>query len=235
MLFQGLFKGRVCLCMTLAQRCAGTNTRAESRDYYQVLGVERTATLTEIKNAFFMQSKKLHPDSDPSNPLLHSQFVRLSEAYKVLSSDSSRMQYDKLLEALKREHWVPGTVSSFYSERGPSSRSTSDDNAYYWSQFSGQTEVPNDQRKTRNSRLVLYCILLMTGSMIVHYLGFSVLRKVQKEYVEEQQQRLMKIYNEAKMAARNNDVKKKQEIFLQKQAEFLKRYHGENQANETKK
>ena len=37
---------------------------------------------------------QLHPDSDPSNPALHSQFVELNEAYRVLSKDMSRKEYD---------------------------------------------------------------------------------------------------------------------------------------------
>lgn len=37
---------------------------------------------------------QLHPDSNPSNPALHSQFVELNEAYRVLSKDPSRKEYD---------------------------------------------------------------------------------------------------------------------------------------------
>lgn len=37
---------------------------------------------------------QVHPDSDPDNPALHSQFVELSEAYRVLSKDPSRREYD---------------------------------------------------------------------------------------------------------------------------------------------
>lgn len=47
---------------------------------------------TFIKTAFlFIQ---LHPDSDPSNPRLHSQFVKLNEAYRVLSKEGTRKEYD---------------------------------------------------------------------------------------------------------------------------------------------
>lgn len=37
---------------------------------------------------------QLHPDSDPSNPSLHGQFVKLNEAYRVLSKDGTRKEYD---------------------------------------------------------------------------------------------------------------------------------------------
>ncbi|XP_053305684.1 dnaJ homolog subfamily C member 4 isoform X2 [Spea bombifrons] len=205
----------------------------DSKDYYDVLGVGRKATVTEIKKAFFIQSKKLHPDSDPSNPLLHSQFVHLNEAYKVLSKDSSRRQYDQLLEAIRREQWVTGTKSSFYRENEQPSRYASENNAQYWSQFAAKS-APVQQRKNRNRRLVWYCILLMTGSMIVHYVGFSILQKIHKELVEEQQQHLLKIYNETKMAARANGIRKQQEILLQKHAEFIEKYRGRNRTDGSK-
>lgn len=47
--------------------------------------------LITVTDPFIMQ---LHPDSDPSNPTLHSQFVELNEAYRVLSKDMSRKEYD---------------------------------------------------------------------------------------------------------------------------------------------
>lgn len=43
-------------------------------------------------------SMQLHPDRDPANPALHSQFVELNEAYRVLSKDPSRKEYDVKLK-----------------------------------------------------------------------------------------------------------------------------------------
>ncbi|KAG7276931.1 hypothetical protein CRUP_010251, partial [Coryphaenoides rupestris] len=63
-------------------------------NYYELLGVKPGAPLSEIKDAFFNKSKKLHPDCDTSNPALHSQFVELNQAYQVLSRKSSRKEYD---------------------------------------------------------------------------------------------------------------------------------------------
>ncbi|CAH2325151.1 dnaJ homolog subfamily C member 4 [Pelobates cultripes] len=235
MLCRCLIKRQVLLGTTWTQCCVRAYSRPDLQDHYQILGVEKKATDKEIKNAFFIQSKKLHPDSNPSNPLLHAEFVRLNEAYKVLSRDSSRRQYDKFLDALKREHWVPGRDNSTFQNRGSSYRPASEDNAFYWTQFSQGTGASTHQRKRRNSRLVWFCILLMTGSMIAHYVGFSILRKVHKEFVDEQQKRLLKIYNETKMAARANGIKKQHEIFLQKQAAFMEKYRQRNQGDETKK
>ncbi|MEE6519568.1 hypothetical protein FKM82_017230, partial [Ascaphus truei] len=82
----------------------------------------RGAALHDRGSTHSGDQRTFHPDSDLSNPLLHSQFVRLSEAYRVLSRERSRRDYDRLLEALQREGWAPGSHSSYYKEREPSPR-----------------------------------------------------------------------------------------------------------------
>ncbi|XP_026580544.1 dnaJ homolog subfamily C member 4-like [Pseudonaja textilis] len=62
--------------------------------HYDVLGIKQDATSKEIKQAFFRKSKQLHPDSNPTNPELHGQFVKLNEAYNILSKEKSRRDYD---------------------------------------------------------------------------------------------------------------------------------------------
>ncbi|XP_053576030.1 dnaJ homolog subfamily C member 4 isoform X1 [Bombina bombina] len=223
------------LCSAIGQCGSRTYTRSASLDYYQLLGVRRNASLEEIKNAFFAQSKKLHPDRDPSNPLLHSQFVQLNEAYKVLSKENSRRQYDQLLWALQRDNWVPGGHSTYHRNWESNSRSASEDKSRYWSQFTVRQEAPSGNWKGRNKRLVWYCVLIMTGSMIMHYVGFRTLRDIHQGFMEEQNQRILKIYNEAKERARENGFRKQQEILRQKHAEFTAKYRGGNEGNETKR
>ncbi|XP_034869013.1 dnaJ homolog subfamily C member 4 isoform X5 [Mirounga angustirostris] len=73
---------------------AATGQRSGPRNYYELLGVHPGASTEEVKRAFFSKSKELHPDRDPGNPALHSRFVELSEAYRVLSREHSRRNYD---------------------------------------------------------------------------------------------------------------------------------------------
>ena len=58
---------------------------ADKRDYYEVLGVSRDASESEIKSAYRKLAKKYHPDSNPDNAEAESKFKEASEAYSVLS------------------------------------------------------------------------------------------------------------------------------------------------------
>ncbi|UCE73728.1 MAG: molecular chaperone DnaJ [Methanomassiliicoccales archaeon] len=65
------------------------------RDYYEVLGVEKTASKDEIKKVYRKLAKKYHPDMNKDNPKeAEEKFKEISEAYGVLSDDTKRRQYD---------------------------------------------------------------------------------------------------------------------------------------------
>ncbi|XP_052047072.1 dnaJ homolog subfamily C member 4 isoform X4 [Apodemus sylvaticus] len=78
---------------------AATGQRSVPANYYELLGVHPRASAEEVKRAFFTKSKELHPDRDPGNPALHSRFVELNEAYRVLSREESRRNYDQQLHS----------------------------------------------------------------------------------------------------------------------------------------
>jgi molecular chaperone DnaJ len=68
---------------------------AEKRDYYEVLGVSKTASEDEIKKAFRTTAKKYHPDMHPDDPECEAKFKEAQEAYAVLSDPEKRRQYDQ--------------------------------------------------------------------------------------------------------------------------------------------
>ncbi|XP_039670048.1 dnaJ homolog subfamily A member 3, mitochondrial-like isoform X1 [Perca fluviatilis] len=67
---------------------------ANKTDFYEVLGVSRTATQKDIKKAYYQLAKKYHPDTNPDEPEAKEKFAKLAEAYEVLSDEVKRKQYD---------------------------------------------------------------------------------------------------------------------------------------------
>ena len=69
---------------------------AESkRDYYEVLGVPKTADDEALKKAYRALAKKYHPDANPGDKEAEAKFKEASEAYSVLSDSQKRQQYDQ--------------------------------------------------------------------------------------------------------------------------------------------
>ena len=68
---------------------------AEKRDYYEVLGVSKTASDSEIKSAYRKLAKKYQPDRNPGEKEAEAKFKEASEAYAILSDADKRRQYDQ--------------------------------------------------------------------------------------------------------------------------------------------
>ncbi len=78
-------------------------------DYYEVLGVQRDASETEVKRAFRKLARELHPDVNAHDPQAEEKFKQAAEAYEVLSDPERRQVYDRYgSEGLRSGGFPPG-------------------------------------------------------------------------------------------------------------------------------
>ncbi|MFQ5702071.1 MAG: DnaJ domain-containing protein, partial [Acidobacteriota bacterium] len=90
---------------------------AEKNDYYQTLGVARSAQLDEIKRAYRKAALKYHPDRNPGDTEAEARFKEAAEAYSVLADPEKRALYDQYgHEGLSRSGGVGGFDPGIFSD-----------------------------------------------------------------------------------------------------------------------
>ncbi|MCX6350698.1 MAG: molecular chaperone DnaJ [Bacteroidetes bacterium] len=68
---------------------------SKKRDYYEILGVSKSATADELKKAYRKMAIKFHPDKNPGDKASEEKFKEAAEAYEVLTDDDKRARYDR--------------------------------------------------------------------------------------------------------------------------------------------
>lgn len=134
------------------------------KTYYEILGVDKECSQKEIRNAFVQMSKKFHPDTATKvSATSNEDFIKVTEAYQVLSKTHSRANYDLSLKGIDRMHYVsrdtlhePWKIDpTKYAERGPN-----------YSPYYGVKGVA----KLSNLKIVLACLMFcIFGAMIQSY------------------------------------------------------------------
>lgn len=85
----------------------------EYKDYYRILGVERSADAKEIKRAYRRLAVQFHPDKNPGNNEAESRFKEINEAYEVLGDPQKRAKYDQLGATYQRWQSMGGAPGGF--------------------------------------------------------------------------------------------------------------------------
>lgn len=77
-------------------------------DYYELLGISKSATADEVKKAYRKKAIQYHPDKNPGDTESEKKFKEISEAYEVLSDDKKRQMYDRYGKDALRGAGMPG-------------------------------------------------------------------------------------------------------------------------------
>lgn len=85
----------------------------EYKDYYNILGVGRSAGEKEIKRAYRKLARQYHPDKNPDDKASEERFKEINEAYEVLGSPENRAKYDQLGRSYHRYQHMGGAPSGF--------------------------------------------------------------------------------------------------------------------------
>ncbi len=91
---------------------------AAKRDFYEVLGVSKTASDAEIKKAYRKLAKKYHPDSNPNDSVAAERFKEINEAYDVLSDPEKKKLYDQFGAAAFEAGFDPKAAAGGYGSFG---------------------------------------------------------------------------------------------------------------------
>ncbi|MDR0287607.1 MAG: DnaJ domain-containing protein, partial [Clostridiales bacterium] len=68
---------------------------ADKRDFYEVLGISKSASTDEIKKAYRKLAKQYHPDMNPGDKSAEAKFKEVNEAYEILSDPDKKAKYDQ--------------------------------------------------------------------------------------------------------------------------------------------
>lgn len=133
-----------------------TEGQAED-DYYEILGIERSASSYEIKKAYRRKALKEHPDTNRDDPEATERFQRVNKAYEVLSDEDKRKAYDRCgVKCVEREGSMDHTdpFASFFGDFGFS--------------FGGEERGPRDTPKGGTITMDLFVTLeeLYSGNFI---------------------------------------------------------------------
>lgn len=87
------------------------------KDYYEVLGIKKEATASEIKKAYRNLAKEFHPDKNPDNKAAEELFKEIQEAYEILSDGEKRSNYDQFGHNTGRQQQQANPFAGFRAQR----------------------------------------------------------------------------------------------------------------------
>src|SRR5208337_1977351 len=105
------------------------------KDYYEILGVKKSASAEEIRKAFRKLARKYHPDVNPGDKKAEEKFKELSEANDVLSDEKKRKVYDQV--GFYSDQIDPAQAAAYARQQGAGGRPPVDFDGFDFSGFQG--------------------------------------------------------------------------------------------------
>nr|XP_021201445.2 dnaJ-like protein 60 isoform X2 [Helicoverpa armigera] len=186
-------------------RCYSLNRK----NHYEVLNLRRNCSDKDIKEAFIQMSKEYHPDKN-KDARAQEKFVRIVEAYNVLSKPSSRARYDSMTEIETSDH---GGASYVYRSHVPYNLRNNPHYSYYYESQTRSSNANDSKNATYGStgikKLPNYVIIAMcTGvALIGILLQVFVIRNLyvaQRQRAQEKTKRLAEELDRVRAAAHTN-------------------------------
>lgn len=159
-------------------------------DYYQVLGVNRGADLTEIKAAYKKLALKYHPDKNPNNPAAEEYFKHVNTAYQVLSDPYKKASYDLKLNYAEHRSTTPSRPQPHPYRRPAEEKSVYDRyGKFSWKNAPKYKEAPAyriDKNYVKIQALTLFTVfalafIIMGVYKLNNYYEEQELREIQRK------------------------------------------------------
>ena len=204
--------------------------------HYETLGVNRNASKEEVRTAFVALCKKHHPDMNPGQADAQNTFVKVNQAYSVLSNPATRQQYDLELSVLQTHFAQYANVNQAYAGSGArsttpfgSNASTNRHTAYDhdlrdvdWEQYRRQHSRP------RHGRLVAFLIGLTLVVSGVHALRIYHAHQKLWTQSSEESRRNMITYMEVRERARTSSLEEQLQRLEEQHTETLRKLPAGN-------
>eukprot|EP00794_Sanderia_malayensis_P017607 gene17607-19360_t len=203
-------------------RCKSLANLSLNKCPYDVLEVSKSATRSEIKEAFVSKTKKIHPDRNISNPNLHEQFVELNEAYSILRDAEKRSTYDQLKATGFRSYQT--TANASHNSPYGQERYTSTEETYTYAfdekeytaifrDFQFTQAKYKDERRSWNKYVIAAALAFMFAGGCVSVLRISVIKNMLERNAEKINKESHRSYQIAREKARVNGPEQQLKLF----------------------
>jgi curved DNA-binding protein CbpA len=210
-----------------------SNVADVKKTHYEVLGLTESASPADIREAFVSLSKQVHPDINPSDPDNHAKFIRLSEAYMVLSKPLSRQEYDMSLGRWNHQ----STGGSHQYQQYRESEGVSWQDAAFINRETGATYQSDSYygikgvRRMPNYVIAFGCLGLIAVGFGYFFIGYRYSMMKQRRRMDMDKKN-MQLLRESRENARTNGWQRQLEI-LQEKSDSTKYYINNVKPQET--